>query len=104
MSHDTRAPRTQAHATRTSPWRWGALGALVLLTIAVAGGWAYWRFLLASPVTARQPSRPTPVVTQVQFVTSDTGWVGVVQPTGGAVLATSDGGRHWRSQLALPGM
>ena len=104
VSHETRAPRAQAHAARRSAWRWGALGALVLLTIAIAGVWAYWRFFIASPMSARQPSRPTPLVTQVQFVTFDTGWVGVVQPAGGAVLATSDRGRHWRSQLALPGM
>jgi photosystem II stability/assembly factor-like uncharacterized protein len=104
VSQETRTPRTQAHATTRSPWRRVALGALVLLAIAVAGVWTYWRFFVASPVTTHQASRPIPLVAQVHFVTSDTGWVGVVQPTGGAVLATADGGRRWRSQLALPGM
>ena len=104
VSQETRTPRTQAHAAPRSPWRRVAPGALVLLAIAVAGVLTYWRFFVASPATTRQPSLQTAVVAQFQFVTSDKGWVGVVQPTGGAVLATADGGRHWRPQLALPGL
>lgn len=104
VSQETRTPRTPAHAAPRSLWRRVAPGALVLLAIAVAGVLTYWRFFVASPAATRQPSPQTPVVAQFQFVTSDKGWVGVVQPTGGAVLSTADGGRHWTPQLALPGM
>src|SRR5262249_45016615 len=95
VSHGMQAPRTQAHATRRSPWRWGAVGALVLLTIAVAGGWAYWRFFLPSPGTARQPSTPTPLVTPGQVATSRTRSRGAAHGRRGA------GNRRRRPALAV---
>lgn len=112
MSTSNEAPRLQPRRppppppVRRSgpPRRLLPAAAGLIVVIALAGALYYVRLPHTSLPPAPAPSTSAIQVTSMYFATAEAGWVGTLlaNTSGGPILATVDGGKHWTRQLSLP--